>query len=257
MKSPLEGKRILVTRPRGQASQLADRLVELGAIPVQLPAIEIAPPIDFDAVDEALRNLNKYDWVVFTSVNGVVAVASRMAQLRLSPDGIAKRQIAVIGPATAEAATKAFRAPDLLPKEYVSEAIAIDLADVSGKRYLLLRADIARKDLAHEIRRRGGIVTEVAVYRILTDENARLDDDEPMPDYITLTSSASAHATLSKLREAGRETWMRKVPIACIGPITAKTVCDLGYKVAVGASEYTIPGLVDAMVDHAKGLVRA
>ena len=100
-------------------------------------------------------------------------------------------------------------------------------------------------------------MTEVAVYRIITEEGTRLMESEPRPDYITLTSSASAHATLAKLRDAGREDWMRQVPIACIGPITAATVKELGYKVAIGAEEYTIPGLVEAIVKHSKGAVHA
>lgn len=253
MNLPLQGKRILVTRPRGQASQLADKLAELGAIPIQLPAIEIAPPEEYGAFDSALNNIGRYDWVIFTSVNGVAAVAARMDKLRLPKESVNRRKIAVIGPATAEVATREFRTPDLMPKEYVSEGISSSIEEIKGKRFLLLRADIARKELADELRKKGGDVTEVAVYRIVTEQGTKLGDEEPTPDYITLTSSASVHATLSKLREAGREVWMRKVPIACIGPITAKTVTDLGYKVAVGASEYTIPGLVAAMVEHAGG----
>ncbi len=250
---PLEGKRVLVTRPRGQASQLGDKLAELGAIPVQLPAIEIAPPLDYTEFDSALRNIKTFDWVVFTSVNGVKAVTARMDHLKFSRDALSSRKIAVIGPSTADALALAFRAPDMVPHEYVSEALADTLGDVSGLSFVLLRADIARKDLAIELRRKGAKVTEIAVYRIVSEETTRLADTEPRPDYITLTSSASALATLAKLREAGHEEWLRKVPIACIGPITAKTVRDLGYKVAVGADEYTIPGLVEAIVRHAKG----
>jgi len=254
---PLEGKRILVTRPRGQASQLGDKLAELGAIPVQLPAIEIAPPTDYEAFDSALRDLRRFDWVVFTSVNGVAAVAARMDQLKIPRETLSARKIAVIGPSTADSLALAFRAPDMVPHEYVSEALATTLGDVKGLNFVLLRADIARKDLAVELRKGGAKVLEVAVYRIVTEEKSRLADTEPRPDYITLTSSASALATLAKLREAGHEEWLRKVPIACIGPITAKTVRDMGYKVAVGADEYTIPGLVEAIVRHSKGKVHA
>jgi uroporphyrinogen-III synthase len=236
---------------------LADRLKELGATPVQLPAIEIAAPEDYTAFDAALRDLTRYDWVVLTSVNGVAAVAHRMAQLGIAGAALSSRKLAVIGPSTAEALKASFRQPDLVPHEYVSEALATTLGEVKGKSFLLLRADIARKDLAEELRRKGAKVTEIAVYRIVTDESTRLMESEPRPDYITLTSSASAHATLAKLREAGREDWMRRVPIACIGPITAQTVRDLGFKVAVGAEQYTIPGLVEAIVNHAKGTVHA
>jgi len=257
MSKPLAGKRILITRPRGQASQLGDRLAELGAIPVQLPAIEIAAPLDYTDFDAALRDLKRFDWVVLTSVNGVAAVSVRMSKLGIPATALSSRKLAVIGPSTAAALKASFREPDLVPHEYVSEALASTLGEVKGLSFLLLRADIARKDLAEELKRKGAAVTEVAVYRIVTEEGSRLTESEPRPDYITLTSSASAHATLAKLREGGREEWMRKVPIACIGPITAKTVRDLGYKVAVGAEEYTIPGLVDAIVKHANGAIHA
>jgi len=253
----LEGKRVLVTRPRGQASQLADRLSALGAIPIQLPAIEISAPTDYAEFDLALKSLKRFDWVVMTSVNGVAAVASRMDHLGIPRIELSARKLAVIGPSTADALAGAFRAPDMVPHEYVSEALAETLGEVKGQSFLLLRADVARKELAHELKRKGAKVTEVAVYRIVTEEGSHLSTSEPRPDYITLTSSASAHATLAKLREGGHEEWMRKVPIACIGPITAKTVKDLGYKVAVGADEYTIPGLVEALLRHAAEAVHA
>ena len=246
-----------MTRPRGQASQLGEKLEQLGAISVQLPAIEIAAPEDFIAFDAALRELSRYDWAVLTSVNGVAAVARRMDHLKISRQNLSALKIAVIGPSTAEVLTTEFRAPDRVPHEFVSEALAETLGEVKGLSFVLLRADIARKDLAEDLRRRGAKVTEVAVYRIISDQKSRLADSEPRPDYITLTSSASAIATLAKLREAGHEDWLRKVPIACIGPITAKTVRDLGYKVAVGADEYTIPGLVQAIVNHSQGVRNA
>ena len=251
---PLEGKRILVTRPKGQASQLGDKLVELGAIPVQLPAIEIVPPEDYAPLDATIRNLPKFDWVVFTSVNGVSAVAARMDQIKIARSALSDRKIAVIGPSTASAVTQAFRAPDLVPHEFVSEALTSTLGEVKGLKFALLRGDIARKDLPIELKVAGAEVHEITVYRIISDDNSRLADTEPMPDYITLTSSSSALATMAKLREAGHEGWLRKVPIACIGPITAKTVRDMGYKVAVGSDEYTIPGLVEAIVKHSKGI---
>ena len=248
---PLAGKRILVTRPKGQASQLADRLEALGAIPVALPAIEILPPEDYSQFDQELQNLDQYDWVIFTSVNGVRAVAARMDAIGIPREQLSARKLAVIGPATADLAKTEFRAADLMPKEYISESISAEIGEIEGQSFLLLRADIARKDLAKDLVRFGGKVTEVAVYRIVRDPSSQLAEDEPKPDYITLTSSSSVHATLAKLRESGREVWMRDVPLACIGPITAQTVIDLGFQVSVAATEYTIPGLVDALVDHA------
>ncbi len=254
MSHVLAGKRILITRPRGQASKLADLVAAEGAIPVFLPAIEIAPVQDWTAVDEALKGLADFDWVVLTSVNGVAAVRGRMDVLGIEPQALASRKLAVIGPATAIALKEAFREPDLVPQEFVAEALGGALSEVDGQNFLLLRADLARKNLAADLRNRGAKVTEVAVYRIVTAAGSPLAADGPRPDYITLTSSASARATQCKLKEAGVEDWMRQAPIACIGPITAQTVRELGYPVAVGADEYTISGLVKAIVRHSKGV---
>lgn len=248
---PLEGKRILVTRPKGQASQLVERLEGLGAITVALPAIDILPPEDFQAFDEALTQLEQFDWVVFTSVNGVKSTASRMDELGIPREKLNNRNLAGVGPATNELTAKEFRTPDLVPKEYVSDSMVAEFGEIADKKFLLLRADIARKELPIELTAKGGKVTEVAVYRIVRDPSSHLAAEEPKPDYITLTSSSSVHATLTKLRESGREAWMNEVPLACIGPITSQTVLDLGYRVAIQAAEYTVPGLVNALVEHA------
>lgn len=240
----LAGQTVLVTRPRGQAAALVEPLEALGARVFALPAIEIVPPESFEELDAALCDLDRSDWLVLTSVNGVAAVKERFDALGLR--NAFGTRIAAIGPATAEAATKAFKAPDLVPDEYVSEAIAEAMGEVRGKRILLARADIARKELANILRERGAIVEEVTAYRIVAPDGA-VELPESAPDIITLTSSSAARGTLEILRREGKEAWMSEARLACIGPITASTVRELGYEVAVMADEYTVPGLVKAL----------
>lgn len=251
MSLPLEGRVVLVTRPAHQASQMTDRLEALGAQVVVMPAIEIAPPADTRPLDMALRDLENYDWVVLTSANGVEAVRRRMTELGIDKALLMFRRLAVIGPATAQALCSAFREPDLMPDEFVSESIAEALGDVAGRRFLLARADIARKDLARILTERGAVVDEVAAYRIVKPVQPIALPDQA-PDTIALTSSSAVRGTKEALEEKGLERWMREAELACIGPITAQTVRELGYEVAVMADEYTIPGLVKAIADHAQ-----
>ena len=239
---PLEGKRVLVTRPREQAQAFADKLSALGAEPVVLPAIEIAPLTNSFALDSALLKLDQFDWVVLTSVNGVEAVRSRMLALGVSTEQLAARRLAAIGPATAEALAGFCRKPDVVPDEYVAEAIFKHLPDVKGKKFLLARADIARPDLAILLRNAGAEVTEVAAYRIISASPEALKE---RPDFITLTSSSAARATLEGLE---KENWLRETPLVCIGPVTAATVREMGYEVAATAEQYTTDGIIKALV---------
>lgn len=251
MSGPLTGSTILVTRPSGQAAGLTEPLAQLGAKVYTLPAISIAPVLDVAPLDAALRNLSTYDWIVLTSVNGVTSVRYRLEELGIPLERLSERKIAVIGPATREAVREAFREPDLMPDEYVSERIAEALGDVHGQRILLARADIARKELPTILRIGGAEVDEVAAYRIVPSrEEVSLPDERP--DFITLTSSSAVHGTRQALALRNREQWMQESRLACIGPITAATVRELGYRVALVAEEFTIPGLVKALVNDAQ-----
>ena len=245
----LSGLTILVTRPAGQAAGLVEPLEARGAMVYSLPAIEIRPPLDPEPLDEALRNLNRYHWIVLTSVNGVAAVRERAGALGVT-QGILGRRLAAVGPSTAKAVREAFREPDLVPSEYVGERVAEALGDVRGLRFLLARADIARRDLPDRLRNGGAIVDDPAAYRIVRPE-AVGDLPEVCPDVIALTSSSAAFGTRDALEAAGRGEWMRTARLACIGPLTAATVRELGYEVALMPSEYTIPGLVEALVEDA------
>ncbi len=251
---PLAGRHIGITRPLAQAADLADRLTALGARVTALSAIEIAPVEDPSALDAALRTLSAYDWLVFTSVNGVRAVDERLRTLGIGWRDRNSARIAAIGPATAAALARLGAAPDLVPDEYVAEAIAAGLGDVAGKRLLLARADIARKTLAEDLRAGGALVTEVAAYRTvetpLAPERLRAVLEADRVDALTFTSSSTVRGLLRSLADAGLNASdaLRGVALVAIGPITARTLREHRLEPAAIASPYTIPGLVSAVV---------
>jgi uroporphyrinogen III methyltransferase/synthase len=250
---PLCGKRVLVTRTREQASQLSRLLQEHGAQPVEFPVIRIEPPQDSTELDRAVRELACYQWVVFTSVHGVRSLLSRLQALGGDARGFGQAKIAAIGPATAGELKQFGLTPDYQPPEYVAEAVLEGLGEVAAQRILLPRADIAREALAEGLRQKGALVDEVAAYRTVPAQ----DRAEPLRemlakgeiDIVTFTSSS----TVRNLDLLGEEalSLLKGVKIACIGPITSQTARELGLAVDVEAREYTIPGLVEAIVDQA------
>ncbi|CAG0987007.1 partial uroporphyrinogen III methyltransferase / synthase, partial [Anaerolineae bacterium] len=248
---PLFGKRILVTRAREQASELSQMLRELGAEPIEFPVIRIAPLDDYRALDDALTR--RYDWIIFTSGNGVSAVWYRLEALGRDARTFAGARLGAIGPATAEQLTAHGLRADFVPGEYVAEAIVAGIGDVNGKRVLLPRADIARENLARDLRARGARVDEVVAYRTIT-----LDANDPSAqhirdllaageiDAITFTSSSTVRGFVNVIRFPISN--FQFPIIACIGPITAQTARDLGLQVDVTAQEYTLEGLTRALV---------
>ena len=248
----LAGRTILVTRPEGQAQGLATRLDDMGAIVYLAPAIEIQPIEDPAELDQCLRQLDRFDWLVLTSVNGVDAVSRRLAALGIGAEVLAAR-VAVIGPAT-NAALKALRGhpADLCPDEFVAEAIARELGAVQGLRILLARADLARPDLARALRAGGAEVTEVVAYRIVPAREFPLPG--ACPDYVTVTSATSGIEVVRRFREAGLEQWLKRTRIIAIGPIAAKAMEDAGYPPASVASRYDEEGLIEALVKDAEAL---
>jgi uroporphyrinogen-III synthase len=250
----LEGRTVLVTRPKGQSEWAVSELEKLGATVYVLPVIQIEPLESTDGLDEALRNLDRYDWVVLTSVNGVHAIGERLVALGIPTTQIAARKLAAIGPATGAELEKLARKPDLIPAEYVSESIAEGLGDVQGKRFLLARADIARKDLANILRERGAVVDEVAAYRIVQGCGSE-ELTGKAPDYITLTSSSAARGTYEILKDKGHQNWMKNAKIVTIGPITSDTVRELGFTVAAEAKEFTVPGMIAALIEDANPII--
>ncbi len=239
--TPLAGKRIVITRPDPDASRLADRLRNLGAIPIIAPAIEIEftdPP----ELARALARISDYDWVVFTSKNGVEAAFRLAEEIRRKE----RPRIAAIGPATAAALRRRGVEPDLIPERYVAEAVLEALGDVRGLKILLPRADIARRALVEGLREKGALVEEIAAYRTRSRKPGGATGPETeslnSADAITFTSSSTVRGFLES----------RPVPpgakIVCIGPITAKTAGEYGLRVDAVAERYTEEGLIAALL---------
>ncbi len=245
----LENKRILITRPRAQAAELGDQLAAQGAVPIVFPTIEIAPLADPALLDEAIRHLDQYHWIIFTSVNGVKAFWDRLDLSGFQNlTGLVGR-IAAIGPATAQALESHGVTVTLIPDEYIAEAIIDKIGEVRGQRILLPRADIAREALAIELRQRGALVDEIAAYRTLpaAPDPIGLAELQRGVDVITFTSSSTVR---NFVRLVGQDVIVPHTFIACIGPITANTARELGLRVDIMASEYTMSGLVSALEEY-------
>ena len=245
---PLFGKRIVVTRAREQADALASRLGALGAGVVELPTIEIRPPADRGPLDRAIAELDSYDWLVFTSTNGVRFFLDRLDAGEHDLREL-RAKICAIGPATRAAVEALHLKVDLMGKEYVAESLLEAFADydLAGKRVLLPRAAVARDLVPAGLARRDARVDVVDAYRTVAPEHlaARVREVlDQRPDCITFTSSSTV---LNLVEAAGAEA-LRGIPVASIGPITTQTARALGVEVATQAKVYTVEGLVDAVM---------
>jgi uroporphyrinogen-III synthase len=245
--SELDGMKIVITRPRAQADSFARELEGLGAAPIAFPVIEIEQVEDTSSLDRALTKLSCYEWMVLTSVNGVEKVWERLSLLGLNGPLPENTRIAAIGPKTSAALQSHGIAPDFVPQEYVAEAIVPGMGDLRGRWVLLPRADIARPALADAILRAGGIAHEIAAYRTapgVPDAQA-IESLKAGVDVLTFTSSSTVVNFDKVVRDAGLDPL--NLPgnplVACIGPITAQTAQQLGFHVAIMASEYTTKGL--------------
>ncbi len=245
----LAGQRVVVTRSREQADALASRLQSLGAEVIELPTIEIQPASDYGPLDQAITRLEQYDWVVFTSANGVRCFIER---LDFSPRDLRalRGKICAIGPATRSAVEALHLKVDLIGKEYVAESLveAFALLDMAGKRVLLPRAAIARDVLPAELARRGAQVDVVEAYRTGVPEGAaelaaKIFSAQRKPDWITFTSSS----TVQNFVLLAGSTALKGVKVASIGPVTTRTALKLGVRVTVEAAVYNVDGLVEAM----------
>jgi uroporphyrinogen-III synthase len=282
---PLQGKHILVTRTREQAAVLIDRLRALGATPVEFPTIRITTPLDWTPLDEAMKRLCAmdeagdpyYSWLVFTSANGVRSCFKRLSALGYTPQvsqALARVRVAVIGPATAAALAQYGVKASLVPTEYIAEQVVAAMVEdgrrrgesLVGKRVLLARAAEARKVLVSGLQQAGATVDEVAAYRTVSaageDEQGRkvlrLLQDQQL-DMMTFTSSSTVRHFMHWLADCVSETGTEatdlvtrnpQLKIACIGPITSRTARELGLDVHIQAKEFTIDGLVGAIVEH-------
>jgi uroporphyrinogen-III synthase len=241
---------VLVTRPKGQASDLVAALRAEGAEAIELPAIAIEPPDSFDALDAAVEG-DAYNWAIFTSANGVDAFFDRLAALQRGSEWFEDVQTAAIGPATARSLRAHGVAVDLVPDEYVAEALLACLSDavpLAGQRILLPRADIARDVLVQGLRDAGAIVDAVDAYRTVqlpTSPGLAERLRSGQVDAVTFTSPSTVRAFLSML--GSEADVLRQTKVACIGPVTATAARQADVDVDIVAARYTVAGLVEAL----------
>ena len=260
----LAGCRVLVGRARHQASALSSGLRKLGARVVEIPFIEIRRPKSFAPLDSALNQIAGYDWLILTSVNGVEKVWERIARLKISRNRLGHLKIAAIGPATKAAIESRGLKVHIVPKEYVAESVVQSLrGKVKGKRMLLARAKVARDVIPRELRKLGAEVDVVEAYETVVPRASRtklralLRDVKLRPHVITFTSSSTARNFVELL---GRDMWRGRprprnpgknfegIHFASIGPVTSATLRQLGLKPDIEARQYSIPGLMAAIV---------
>jgi uroporphyrinogen III methyltransferase/synthase len=245
---PLFGKRIVVTRDRRQAMELAEPLEALGAETLLLPVIEIRAAANPGPLDQAIERLGDYDWIIFTSVNGVRYFVEALDRSERDLRGL-RAKLCAIGPATRAAVESLHLRVDRMPEEYVAESLLEALAgdDLKGKRILLPRAAVARDVVPVALRERGAVVDVVEAYRTVIPEDAATRAREVFarkPDWITFTSSSTV---TNFIAAAGREV-VEGVKIASIGPITSATARECGLTVDVEANPHTVEGLVTALL---------
>lgn len=285
-KHPLIGVRVLVGRARHQAGALSGELRKCGAEVLEIPFIEICKPRSFRPLDTALQNLHSYDWLILTSVNGVEAMWDRLKQLRIAPRGlkpaiasingamkgrsstvarlpqrssassatVGHLRIAAIGPATKKAIEQRGIDVDVMPKEYVAESVVRSLKrKVKGKRVLLVRAKVARDVIPRELRQAGAHLDVVEAYETVVPQRSRrrlraaLANPRRRPNVVTFTSSSTVKNFVELLGR--RSSSLEGIKMASIGPVTSATLRELGMAVDIAAREFTIPGLINAIVD--------
>ncbi len=245
---PLFGRRIVVTRAREQAGTLSQSLHALGAEVIELPTIEIRPAPDYAALDRAIAALPAYDWLIFTSTNGVRFFLERL-DAGASDLRAIRGRICAIGPATREALERFHLKVDVMAEQYVAEGLlaALSAHDLKGARVLIARAAVARDTLPTELTRRGALVDVVEAYRTLPPDDLAVRAVSHLarkPDWITFTSSSTARNLVNAIGAAA----LQNVRTASIGPVTSATLRELGVPVTIEAATYTIPGLIDAIL---------
>ncbi|WP_258881643.1 uroporphyrinogen-III C-methyltransferase [Paenibacillus sp. sptzw28] len=258
-RKPLFGTRVLVTRARTQSSELADRIEELGGEPCEFPVIETRESSETAAVshlEESLREAERYDWIMFTSVNGVDYFFNWLAKLRIDIRRFHNARIAAVGPKTAAALEQRGLIVDVLPVKFQAEGLLDSLAEAleAGQTVLLPRGDLAREVLPRQLMAKGLIPVEIDVYETVIAED---QDEETLEllkqgkvDVVTFASSSTVTNLLAVMRRMGvdqPEELLQQVDIACIGPVTAATAAEAGLKVTIQPNDATIDGLVEAI----------
>jgi uroporphyrinogen III methyltransferase/synthase len=257
-RKPLFGRRVVVTRPRAQAADFVDLLGDAGADVIAFPTIEIVPPESWQPLDDAIGRVEEFDWIVFTSVNGVSAFFDRLALLGRDVRRLHRARLAAVGPQTERALAERGLLVDVVPEEFRAEAVAeaMKAEGVADARVLLPRAAAAREILPELLRASGAEVEEVGSYRTVP---ARTDPRELRSllargrvDVVTFTSSSTVRSFLGLLGEDA-PTLLADSLIGCIGPITAGTAREAGLDVTIQPKDYTVAAFARAIVEHYSG----
>jgi len=255
-KESLAGKRILITRAREQSSDFAAQLEKLGAEVIEFPTIQMIAPLRWEEADRAIDQLKSYDWIIFTSANGVDFFWRRLAERKKPHHLPSSLKVCAIGPATARPLKEKGVSVRYVPKKFVAESIleGFEKMIVKGKRILLARAKKARDILPSGLRKMGAEVDVVAVYRTVRPRGGskKLKKllTEGKIDVITFTSSSTVNHFAELLRRENLKKLLKGIAIACIGPITAKTAKEWALKVRIQPRQYTIPDLTRAIADY-------
>jgi uroporphyrinogen-III synthase/uroporphyrinogen III methyltransferase/synthase len=248
-KLPLLGKRVLVTRAAHQAGKLSEGLTVLGAEPVAVPVLEILPPDSYEPLDDALRRLESFDWLILTSGNAVEAVVARCSYLQIKTAG---PRVAAVGRTTAQTARKAGFDVAVVPESYHSEGLVAALGDAArGKRVLLARAAVARDVIPEALAAGGAEITVVDAYRTVIPEDSVERLREAVRggiDIAAFTSSSSVKHLAALAREAGVGFPPDGVRAISIGPLTSGTLREFGWEPAAEAVVSDVAGLLDAVV---------
>ena len=254
---PLFGKSIVVTRKGDQAEGMIERLGELGAEPVFFPVIETVAPEDWATLDEALNNISRYDGLIFTSVNGVRFFFQRLKEIQQDIRNLKNLRVYTIGPKTAEAVRDLGICVDVVPEDFVAESLieSIGKEKITGQRFLIPRAAVAREVLPKTLREMGAQVDIAPAYQTILPKpksdalSKRLQSGDI--DVLTFTSSSTVKNFLELTGKSLFEE-IKKTRIACIGPITAETAKNAGLNVDILPKEYTVPALLEAIEDYYK-----
>jgi uroporphyrinogen-III synthase len=253
---PLQGRLVVVTRPRAQVARLAALLEAYGAEVEPVPAIRLEPPADWGPLDDAIARLDRFAWVIFTSANGVTAFRERLAHAGRDAAALGSARVAAIGPETAAALRRASARVDVVPAEYRAEALAAALRPhvEPGQAVLLVRAAEAREVLPQALAALGALVTVAPAY--LTRPAAEGADrirrllEAHRVDVVTFTSSSTVRGFVALLPAGTARRLLAGVVLAAIGPITAATLAEHGLSAAVMPREYTVPALAAAIAAH-------
>jgi uroporphyrinogen III methyltransferase/synthase len=249
---PLTGRRIVITRAREQAEELSRLLQAYGAHVVAFPTIEIAPPDDWQPMDEAIEKLDSYDWIIFTSVNGVKSFTQRLKDKGKGVDALVGKKVCAIGPRTQGDLEGMGLTVSFVPQEYRAEGVidGLKARGIKGQKILIPRARGARKILPEALLEVGAVVNEVEAYQAVKPSKSNESLEATLKkgiDVVTFTSSSTVRNFMELLSD---RTVMNGIKVAVIGPITAETVRDYGLKPHIVPQKYTIPALVEAIVEY-------